>query len=530
MKTSKIDPALLGLVLSLGLVTTLSAQDSSAATNPTESAQPASAATNSTPAPAEAVDPSNPLRLNFRNAPLEMVLNYLSEAAGFIIVPEAEIRGKIDVWSNQPVTQDEALGILTSALNKNGLAALRNGRTLTIVRKDDVKRRDIPVKRGAAPDTIPKDDEVVTQVIPITYISAAQLVQNLTPLLPTGAELGANEAGNALILTDTQTNIRRMTEIISALDTSLAGATTIRVFPLKFADAKELATLIKELFPAQASTGQGGNRGGGPGGGIAAFFGGGGNSPFGGRGGGGGGGGGGGSGGSGSRAAASRVTAVADEHSNSLIVNAPDDVLPSIAELVKSVDKNVEDITEVRAFRLKYADPVEMAELLTSLFPEETQTTSGNGNQVRFDGGPFGGFGRRGGGNNNAGGGDSDLAKKKGKVVAVPDQRTGSVIVKAARDLMGQIAQMVDQLDSNPARKQKVFVYELDNADPTEVEEVLRSLFENQNTQNRNTTRNNQNQGSALTTRQNQNNQNQNRNTDGFGQGGAGGGFGQGGR
>ena len=116
-------------------------------------------------------------------------------------------------------------------------------------------------------------------------------------------------------------------------------------------------------------------------------------------------------------------------------------------------------------------------------------------------------------------------------MLALPDARTGSVIVKASRDLMGQIAQMVQQLDSNPAKKQKVYVYDLDNADPTEVETVLRSLFENQNTQNRNN-RNTQNQNSALTTRQNQN-QNQNRNTTtGFGQGagGGGGGAGQGGR
>lgn len=524
MKTSKIVPALLSLALGFGVVTHLPAQDSSAAGGATETPKPAAEATNAVPATAEAVDPNKPLRLNFRNAPLEMVLNYLSEAAGFIIVPETEVRGRIDVWSNQPVTQDEALTILTSALNKNGLTALRNGRTLTIVRKDDVKRRDIPVKRGAEPDTIPKDDEVVTQIIPITYISAAQLVQNLTPLLPTGAELAANEAGNALILTDTQTNIRRMTKIISALDTSLAGSSTLRVFALRYADAKDLATLVKELFAAQTSSSGGNNNNRGGGGGFPGFPG------FGGRGGGSGAGGGGNNaGGSGNRAAASRVTAVADEHSNSLVVNAPEDVLPAIAELVKSVDKNVEDITEVRAFRLKYADPVEMAELLASLFPDETQQASGGGNQVRFGGGPFGGFGGRGGGNNNASGGDSDLAKKKGKVVAVPDQRTGSVIVKAARDLMGQIAHMVEQLDSNPAKKQKVFVYELDNADPTEVEQVLRSLFENQTTQNRNTSRNTQNQGSALTTRQNQNNQNQNRTTTGFGgQGGTGGGFGGG--
>jgi general secretion pathway protein D len=448
-----------------------------------------------------------------------MVLNYLSEAAGFIVVPETEIRGKIDVWSNQPVSQEEALSILDSALSKNGLTAIRNGRTLTIVTKDSAKRRDIPVKTGNDPAAIPKTEELVTQIIPIHFINATQLVQNLQPLLPTGSEMTANEAGNALVLTDTQASIRRMTEIIRALDTSMAGATTIKVFALRFADAKELATLVKELFPSQTSTG-GNNRTGGFGGagGFGAFFGGG-------RGGGGGGGAAaaGNTSGSGNRAAASRVTAVSDEHSNSLVVNAPEDVLPAIEELVKSVDKNVEDITEVRAFRLRYADPVEMADLLTNLFPDETQNATSGGNQVRFGGGQFGG----GRGNNASG--DSDLAKKKGKVLAVPDQRTGSVIVKAARDLMGQIAQMVEQLDSNPAKKQKVYVYELDNADPAEVEQVLRSLFESQNTQNRNT-RNTQNQGSALTTRQTQS-QNQNRTTTGgFGQGAGGAGGGQGGR
>lgn len=529
MKTSKIVPATFSLLLGCWLATSARAQDSASAPPATK---PETAPAETKPADAKLSDAptttaDKPLRLNFRNAPLEMVLNYLSEAAGFIIVPETEIRGKIDVWSNQPVTQDEAMAILDSALSKNGLTAMRNGRTLTIVSKESAKRRDIPVKTGNDPDAIPKNEELVTQIIPIHFITATQLVQNLQPLLPTGSEMTANEAGNALVLTDTQTSIKRMTEIIRALDTSMAGATTIKVFPLRYADAKELATLVKELFPAQTGTGGNNNRGGGgfPG------FGGGGFPGFGGgnNGGGRGGAGGGSTAGSGNRAAASRVTAVSDEHSNSLVVNAPEDVLPAIAELVKSVDKNVEDITEVRAFRLKYSDPVEMADLLTSLFPDETQQSAG-GNQVRFGGGQFGGFGGGGRAGGNTGTADSDLAKKKGKVLAVPDQRTGSVIVKAARDVMGQIAQMVEQLDANPAKKQKVYVYELDNADPTEVETVLRSLFENQNTQNRNT-RNNQNQNSALTTRQTQN-QNQNRTTTGgLGQGGGqGGGGGFGGR
>src|SRR5208282_6561564 len=88
------------------------------------------------------------LRLNFRNVPLEMVLNYLSDAAGFIIVQDTRVSGNVSVISSYPVTRDEAVNLLDSVLNRNGYAAIRNGRTLTIVDKNDAKTRDIPVKSG----------------------------------------------------------------------------------------------------------------------------------------------------------------------------------------------------------------------------------------------------------------------------------------------------------------------------------------------------------------------------------------------
>jgi type II secretory pathway component GspD/PulD (secretin) len=82
---------------------------------------------------------------------------------------------------------------------------------------------------------------------------------------------------------------------------------------------------------------------------------------------------------------------------------------------------------------------------------------------------------------------------------------------------------MVLQLDSNPARKQKVFVYSLDNANVTEVETVLRNLFESQNS--RGTSTQNQ-QNNALQNRQNTTSQQQQGITSGFGQGGGLGGTG----
>ncbi|MBM3882309.1 MAG: hypothetical protein FJ387_21740 [Verrucomicrobia bacterium] len=474
--------------------------------------------------PAQVAPGEKGLRLNFRNVPLDMVLNHLSEAAGFVIVLETEVKGRVDVWSNQPLNQDEAVDLLNTVLNKNGYAAIRNGRMLTIVNRDEAKKRDIPVRVGNQPNDIPKTEEMVTQIIPVRYANAVQMTRDLQPLLPTYATLTANESGNALVLTDTQSDIRRMVEIVRALDTSISTISAIRVFPLVYADAKELANIVRELFPAPSGTsGRGGRGGDDPRAQMIARF-------MGGDGGRGGGGEPTGAiGASEARQAASRVTAVADERTNSLVVSAPEELVPTIDNLVREIDTNAENITELRVFRLSFSDPQEMADLLSQLFPDETRSqTTRSAIQFRGGpggpGGPFGGFafGRGGGAGNQAN--TSERARQKGRVLAVPDLRTSSVIVSAASDLMPQIAEMIAQLDANPAKKQRVFVYSLENADVTQVEQVLRDMFDRGTTGNRSsssqnnsalTTRSRQNQGTATGTRTG---------TTGFGGGGFGGG------
>lgn len=473
-------------------------------TEPTQ-VQPAPDAP-ATPTPPDKVvaEGEKGIRLNFRGAPLDLVLNYLSDAAGFIIIPETELRGKVDVLSAQPLTPQEAVDVLNTVLAKNGYTAIRKDRTLTIVRREDAKKRDIPIVQGSNPDQIPKNEDMVTQILPIRYINAAQLVRDLAPLIPTDSNVTANEGSNTLLVTDTQANIHRLAEIIKALDTSVASISSIRVFSLKFADAKVLATVVKEVFQVPDTSrssdpraqffqrfGRGGDGGPGGMGGMAAMMGGPGGS---------------GSGSSGGRAGASRVVATSDDRSNSLVVSAPEELMSSIEDLVKSIDINVEDVTELRVFHLKFADPQEMAELLTSLFPDSTSQNT-RGGMVRFGGGfgggPGGMFGGRGGMAAGATSGQSDRLQKQTRVLAVPDLRTASVVVCASRELLDQIARMIEQLDSDPAKKQKVFVFSVENTDPQAVEDILKNLFETQNTRNRATTSrsNNRQTGQQLNSR-----------------------------
>src|SRR4051812_16296567 len=105
MKTQTRFSLLLALIL---CAAPSRAQDSQKETPPTEPV---------VQEPSVAASSDRSLRLNFRGVPLDMVLNYLSEAAGFIIVLETEPKGKVDVWSNQPLNKDEAVDLLNTILN-----------------------------------------------------------------------------------------------------------------------------------------------------------------------------------------------------------------------------------------------------------------------------------------------------------------------------------------------------------------------------------------------------------------------------
>jgi len=363
--------------------------NSSTAAEPGAAGEQATASAASTP---ENTDVGKGLYLNFHNAPIDLVLSYLSDAAGFIIEVDTPVKGKVDVWSTHPVTKDEAVDLLNSMLNKNGYAAIRNGRTLTIVSKDEAIHGDIPVKTGNNPDAIPKNDEIVTQIIPIRFVEAEQLVKDLSPMVSSHATIVANEAGNSIAVTDTQANIRHLVEIIKAIDLS------------------------------------------------------------------------------------------------------------------------AEDETELRVFHLKHHDPTEIANLLTGLFSGQSNT-SGSQTPIRF-GGPGGGFGGPGGGFFGAmaaraaasaaastpANGQAARIKKRQEVVAVADPRTSSVAVTASKDMMEQIASMVEQLDQDSPRVPHVSVVHLENADPQQVEQVLQDMF-----QSSQTSRSSQTQQSPLQTRIQQN-------------------------
>jgi type II secretory pathway component GspD/PulD (secretin) len=426
--------------------------------------------------------PTNGLMLNFHNAPLSAVLNYLSAKAGLIIESDVNLTGKVNVVSRQPITTNDIVDVLNDQLGKNNYAAILVGRRLTIMGTLEAKTyagTQIKVATNGF-EGIPMDDEIVTEILPLHTLQAQQLVKDLEPLIPRSAEVTANEAGNSIVMTAPQKDIRRIDHIINALDGS--ALSEVVVTTLSYADSKSVATELKEIFQTEdsnitrASTrnnfaGRGGGGGGrGGGGNFAAAMG------F-----GGGGGGGGGGGEEASKNVDTHAVFVSDDQLNAVISSAPPDYMRMITNVIADLDKPSQDITVMRVFHLKHADPGEIADELTSMFPTTTSSDQNNRSMgFRFN--PFGM------GQQSAASSESPRMKRETTVMVVPDRRTQSVIVSASKDMMEQIDGVVKDLDKGDQGVQIVTVIDFGGADPATVQETLAGLFSSATSKNQSST------------------------------------------
>ena len=404
--------------------------------------------------------------LNFRSAPLNEVLEYLSANLGYIINKEADGPTMVELGGNVLADREQALETVNAALKKSGYALIRQGRILTLTSFNRMGAAELDLLVGSDPRAVEKSAEVVNQVIPVRYARASELANNLRALLPREVLLSVNEAANALLLMASKTDIRRALEIIAVLDSAVANVSTVKVIRLHYAEAKQVATVVQQMFGAEvASTGGAQALSSGPGGGPGGDFGppvAPGADP-------------GGQAASGT-AARGRATATADEPANALIVSAPESLLATISSVVAQLDRPVTETTELRIFPLRHADPTELASQLAEVFPDPAQSGSGQDQAAsRFGGMPAPPEIQEMEAAAAAASGGSTL--KKDRVVATPDPRTSSLLVSAPSSRMPLVSRLIQELDSVDARKEVVKTWDLRNAGPQDVNQALQDLF-----------------------------------------------------
>lgn len=182
------------------------------------------------------------ITLNLKEADIRALISTVSKFTSRNFVVDPRVKAKVTVVSAKTMSEDEVYEVFLSILQVHGYAAVPVGNVIKIVPEVNAKQGPLPVLSHGQKS---KGDELVTRVITLDHVPAAQLVPILRPLVPQQGHLAAYNPTNTLIITDHAANIKRLTDIIRGIDKPESDE--LEIIPLKHASASELVRILNSL-------------------------------------------------------------------------------------------------------------------------------------------------------------------------------------------------------------------------------------------------------------------------------------------
>jgi len=132
--------------------------------------------------------------LNLKNADIHSLIQTVSRQSGKNFVVDPRVKARVTVISAKPLSDEELYETFLSVLQVHGYSAVPRGDLIKIVPDVNAKQGPVPNYDGNA------SDQLVTQVIKVDNVPAAQLVPILRPLVPQQGHLAAYASTNTLII------------------------------------------------------------------------------------------------------------------------------------------------------------------------------------------------------------------------------------------------------------------------------------------------------------------------------------------
>ena len=196
--------------------------------------------------------------------------------------------------------------------------------------------------------------DVAVRVISLKHVSAQDLAREIGPIYQKMSgkspkeiiEVSANDRSNSLIVRSSESNFKGVEGLVATLDTEEAQERTMQAFPLKNADAADVAKQLKDLnSDSDANT-------------RSPYF-----YIYG--------------GGSSSSRGKKGMSVIADRRRNTVVVQAPPAAMEGITRMIAKLDEPVtDDSLAPRIYPLKYVNAVDIEDVLNELFLKKTQQRS----------------------------------------------------------------------------------------------------------------------------------------------------------
>lgn len=365
------------------------------------STSPGASSSSNAPAPARRVPPGQELvSIDFPEATsLKDIIKAVSQWTGknFILGQGVSSSAKVSIISPQQVTKEEAYQAFLSALNVAGYTTVDTGKAVKIVSTRQATSSNIKTFYGSS--WAPMTDEIITQIIPLQYIDAQTVANQLRTILRESNPVPF-QTTNSLIVSDTGHKIRRLLEIIKLLDVK-ANQPQVAIVPIRHTDASDIGKKVQDVFGAS---------------------------------------------GRGSNLYLQKV--IVDDRTNSLILIGPPRGLDDVARLIARLDKPLDDAgsqTQIHVRPLDYADAEKLAATLQSLAQGASSANRNTAARRAFPGAPA---------QAGAAGQPGAVADLGGTKISA-DKATNGLIIQGSKAAFNEIETIIRQLDR---RRDQVYV------------------------------------------------------------------------
>lgn len=195
------------------------------------------------------------ITVNFANADVREVINaILGNTLGLTYVIDPRVQGTITLRSARPLPRSSAIGLLEDVLAMNGAALVRDGDIYKIVPLAEAVSAPAIVRQGAAPVRL--DRGFSLHVFPLRYASAATLMDIVQPLAPPGRVLRVDPERNLFILAATSSEADDFGDLLALFDVDWMSGKSFGIFPLKHADAENVAAELRRVFAQPEEEGE----------------------------------------------------------------------------------------------------------------------------------------------------------------------------------------------------------------------------------------------------------------------------------
>lgn len=196
------------------------------------------------------------LSMTFHDADVREVLKVLlGELLNLNYVIDKNVHGTITFRMTGQFYKNEMLDIIQAVLNANDLALVKREGVIEVTRLADAKIEPAPLILGKKVEK--GGVNIVTQVVPLDYMSPQALLPTLRAFItPAGTVMAPNDS-HALVVVDKASNMRRLVGMINAFDVPFFAGKAVKFYDIKYANVANLSKDLKELATTLGAQQQG---------------------------------------------------------------------------------------------------------------------------------------------------------------------------------------------------------------------------------------------------------------------------------